>query len=84
MEIFGQITNWIANTLVFSFNIFLLLANYHIYKVEFSSQTISNNKEESTDEYLFPLEEIWDIDEINSLTYTELPQPKKTPQIISI
>ena len=77
MEIYEQITNWIANTLVLSFNIFLLLTNYHIYKIEFSFPTVSNNKEESNDDYFFPLEEIWDIDEINSSTDTELPQPNK-------
>ena len=84
MEIFEQITNWIANTLVLSFNIFLLLTNYYIYKVEFSSKTISNNKEEATDDYFFSLEEIWDIDEINSSTDTKLPLPKKIPQITLI
>ncbi len=77
MEIFGQITNRIANILVLSFNIFLLLTNYHIYKAEFSSPTVSNNIEESNDDYFFPLEEIWDIDEIKSSTDTELTQPKK-------
>ncbi|MEY4572620.1 MAG: hypothetical protein RLZ10_1863 [Bacteroidota bacterium] len=77
MEIFGQITNCIANTLVLSFNIFLLLTNYHIYKAEFSSPTVSKNKEEATDDYFFPLEEIWDIDDINFSTDTELPQPNK-------
>ena len=77
MEIFGQITNCIANILLLCFNIFLLLTNYHIYKVEFSSPTVSNNIEKSNDDCFFPLEEIWDIDEINSSTDTELPQPKK-------
>ena len=77
MEIFGQITNCIANILLLCFNIFLLLTNYRIYKIEFSSQTISNNIEEATDDYFFPLEEIWDIDEINSSIDTELPQPNK-------
>lgn len=77
MEIFGQITNRIANILLLCFNIFLLLTNYRIYKIEFSSPKVLNNIEESNDNYFFPLEEVWDIDEINSSTDTELPQPKK-------
>ena len=77
MEIFSQIANLIVNILVLGFNIFLLLTNYHIYKIEFSSQTVSNNKEELTDDYFLPLEGIWDIDEINSSTEQGLPQPKK-------
>ena len=77
MELIGQIPNWIANILLLCFNIFLSLINYHIYKLEFSSVTDSNNKEESIDDYFLPLEENWDIDEINSSTMQGFSQPNK-------